>query len=557
MSMEYRFELLETQATVGFCACLPVEEMAFSTMVDGLRQSPMDEFLHAHALRHLQHQSQDVLREILDAHSGEALVKALVRESVLQRPEIAQSLGLAGPATEAECVASPLVELRSAARAQQELHAQWGAIFGKNIADHTPLPSREAAGIPIPYSEEQLRHAHDGFAHVADVAAQMKLKPKKQKSVPASQTASEALSRLEKAGVELGPQGRHTDSLSPTGLVRQWRRRITVRNGALDYAVEGVHASYGRGMAFDAAQAALIMEVVERYSSWASVDGLHLPEYASGRDLVQGSYHNILEQGLYALDPNSLPLAAPYNDEVIHWLPCDAADGSIVHVPAQCVFLFANLDEPAFWGGLGSTGLATGTTVWQARLGALMEVIERDAETVTPVDPKRWFRISSRDKAVKELLARYEKRGVDVLFQDCTSEFGIPCYKAFAIGPQGQVVKGASAKLSGKAAALSAMLEVPYPFPFGPPSQKGPEDLPVYELEGLPDYATGSTETDVRLVEETLTGSGRMPVYADLTRNDLGYPVVRAVVAGLELLPDFDATTRVPVRLYANYLKGL
>jgi ribosomal protein S12 methylthiotransferase accessory factor YcaO len=44
-------------------------------------------------------------------------------------------------------------------------------------------------------------------------------------------------------------------------------------------------------------------------------------------------------------------------------------------------------------------------------------------------------------------------------------------------------------------------------------------------------------------------------IYADLTRADVGLPVVRAIVPSMEILADFDRFSRVHPRLYANYLK--
>ena len=110
------------------------------------------------------------------------------------------------------------------------------------------------------------------------------------------------------------------------------------------------------------------------------------------------------------------------------------------------------------------------------------------------------------------------------------------------------------AGLSGPRAAISAMTEIPYPFP-GPATQKAPEGLPVRQLEDLPDHATGSAEGDLMVLEETLLANGYPPTYADLTRRDLGIPAVRAIVPGLEWVADFDRFSRLPPRLYANYLR--
>jgi ribosomal protein S12 methylthiotransferase accessory factor YcaO len=40
----------------------------------------------------------------------------------------------------------------------------------------------------------------------------------------------------------------------------------------------------------------------------------------------------------------------------------------------------------------------------------------------------------------------------------------------------------------------------------------------------------------------------------DLTRKDLEFPVVRAIVPGMEFMTDFDRFSRVSPRLFCNYL---
>ena len=49
--------------------------------------------------------------------------------------------------------------------------------------------------------------------------------------------------------------------------------------------------------------------------------------------------------------------------------------------------------------------------------------------------------------------------------------------------------------------------------------------------------------------------AGGVPVYVELTREDLEFPVVRAIVPGLELTADFDAHSRPSVRLFRRYLE--
>lgn len=130
---------------------------------------------------------------------------------------------------------------------------------------------------------------------------------------------------------------------------------------------------------------------------------------------------------------------------------------------------------------------------------------------------------------------------------------GIPCYKCLVIAADGSVVKGTGAHLDAKRAVLSALTETPYPFPHGSPSRPGPEGLAHQWIEELPDYTTGGAGTDLALLEALLTANGHTPVYVDLTRADVGLPVVRALVPGFEMAADLDRFSRISPRLWAAY----
>jgi ribosomal protein S12 methylthiotransferase accessory factor YcaO len=56
------------------------------------------------------------------------------------------------------------------------------------------------------------------------------------------------------------------------------------------------------------------------------------------------------------------------------------------------------------------------------------------------------------------------------------------------------------------------------------------------------------------LLETLLEQNGLKAYYADLTCRRLGFPVVRAIIPGLEIMTDFDVFSRVSPRLYAHSL---
>jgi ribosomal protein S12 methylthiotransferase accessory factor YcaO len=219
------------------------------------------------------------------------------------------------------------------------------------------------------------------------------------------------------------------------------------------------------------------------------------------------------------------------------------------------VFLFCNLDEIKLFSALGSTGLGAGVTTAGAKLSALGEVIERDCEGTTPFEHSLCFEIETANDRLAALLNSYRSNGIHIQFQDLTPSMGLPCCKCFVVTGDGKIAKGTGAHLDARRALLAALTETPFPYPGGPPTQPAMEGLVRVPVEALPNYSSGSPEQDLRTLETLLLANGFRLIYADLTRKDLGLPVVRAIVPGMEILADFDRHSRVHPRLYANYLK--
>lgn len=420
------------------------------------------------------------------------------------------------------------------------------------------LPPPEKAGMPSPFPEAAPSHGdspHPGMDAVRDRLLAGKL-PEAPPRPPLEETTRVALEKLERLGIPAGEVQRHVASLSPVALIRQWRVEFAVRNGRHDFRVRGIQNSYGRGLGLPEARASLAMEMIERCSAFASVEEDRVAGYAREYPLRYARYSELERAGVPAVNPNRLALEAPYSDEPLYWIEGEGRgdEGPVsVWVPAQCVFLFCNLDEVKLFSALGSTGLASGNTMAEARLAALYEIIERDHDGVTPFHPSQCFTVETEDPGVGKLLAQYRELGIHLQFQDLTSELGVPCCKCFVREMGGRIVKGTGCHLDARRALLSAMTETPYAFPYGPPSGTGLHGLVRVPLENLPDYSLGNSAADLLLLETLLAEWGYLPVYVDLTRRDIGLPVVRAIVPGMEITADFDPFSRVHPRLFANY----
>ena len=580
--LDYAYTHEQTQATTGYFSCVPPQGLSFEQALTRLEAAPMDDFLHLHLLRQLAAMPQSELRALAadcyDAGSdtfARPVLAALLAESVLLGSDLPYGDGVhtVFPADAAARLRaySPAVYLRAASLPDHTTAAAWSALFRANICDHHTLPRPDETGIAPLFSADAINAAARRMADHADALAQQHARLKAEawepwQRPPAQETYLRALDALMENGVVDGPEMRHEASLSPIALLRGWQVDITVNSGAVRHTLQGKATAYGRGLSLAGARASYAMEIVERASTYVSVgqgdraqsDAGMILNRKADLPLVLARYSELVEQGRAALDPNLLPLEAPYQDAPLHWLPASDAAGSTVFVPAQAVFLFCNLDEQALFLAGGSTGLASGNIMDEAVVAALTEIAERDAEATTPYSRTRCFTLRSHDKMVQSLLDDYAACGIRVQFQDLTTELGLPVYQCFVTGRDGRVARATGANLCGARAALAALTETPWPYSTSQtkppiPSASGLAGLPIRVLEDLPDYSLPSPRANRRLLEAVLAAHGRSPLYVDLTRKDFDIPVVRAIVPGLALTAEWDRFSRPDARLFARY----
>ena len=551
----YELRLQSTAAGTGYFACLPVAPTSWEEALAYLRQKPLDSFMHKYALDQLSAFDPPKIRALLAQAEGcDPVLEALLHEAILLLPALADCRSDLDPGRTSVLAAhTPQIFLSLQAGPDRDRHHRWIRLFADNILTHQPLPDPAQIDLEPCYGAADLPPAQG--VHVKNLRGPA---PRDHAAPPRplpSDTAAAALARLEDLGLLADIEMRHVASLSPIALLRKWHLQTRVRNGQLNFSFSGIQTSYGRGLSLEAARASYAMEIVERCSAFASFEPGGVGGYTTAHPLVRARWSDLRADDGEVLDPNRLGLETPYRNTPLHWLRGATSSGRPLWVPAQSVFLFCNLDETQLFSGLGSTGLASGNTPAEARVSALLEVIERDCEATVPFSPQRCFRLETADERLAALLVGYRDRGIHPVFQDLTSELGVPCFKCFVVGPEGQIIKGTGAHLDGKRAVISALTETPYPYPYGPPTRPPAAVYPTRRLEALPDHATGQAAGDLALLEALLAANGFEPVYVDLTRRDIGFPVVKALVPGLELMADFDEFSRVSPRLYRNYLR--
>jgi ribosomal protein S12 methylthiotransferase accessory factor YcaO len=551
-----------TESATGYFGVFLDDAMDEAAALALARQRPNDEFLRRHLLRQINAMSPETLASrVTAADPDDRFLQALFLEACLLDPDFADLRKRFAPKIRKRLAQeSPLIFIRSHLLADQKRHARWMAIFRQNILEHRPLPAPGTTGLPGPFPAPQDATVPGAVTSVTTLAA---ARPQGTDpdalpaAAPPEEISEKALARLSRAGVVVGKEMRHEASLSPIALLRNWQLDGSVTCGRHRYRLSGEQIAYGRGLDLESARVACVMEVVERVSAYADIVGDAVVGYKKDYPLIHGRASALRANGIPVLNPNRLCLEVPYRDDPIYWIEGEAvtANGpATVWVPAQCVFLFLNLDEVKLFSALGSTGLGAGSSTAQAKAKALLEVIERDSEAVTPFTPAMRFDIETADERVAALLSSYARSDVHIQFLDITSPMGVPCCKCFVTGGDGTMAFGVAAHLDARKALISAMTETPYPYPYGPPSQPVSPAAVRVRLEDLPDCSAGA-EKDQALLESVLLANGYEPIYVDLTRADLDLPVVRAIVPGMELLGDFDRFSRVHPRLYANYRK--
>jgi ribosomal protein S12 methylthiotransferase accessory factor YcaO len=561
---QYRLALQETAFSTGYFTVVPQDRPSLEDCLAYLCGHPADSFMHAHVLDLVGKMEISAVERVLQSDAGrDPAVKALLLEAALIYEHLSGiKKRLHDRKSPIPADHSPLIFLRSEGLADQALHRQWVRLFKDNIKRHRPLPPPQKTGLAFPVKgvdgKEETLPAEAHLKAVIECCRSQMDASDAPPRVPLTTTIENAMARLEALDIFEGPEMRHQSSLSPYALLRKWSFNHRVQSGRLNYVLAGNQTSYGRGLTLETARASCLMEVAERYTAFAGVDETGIVGTRRARPLMHGSFAQLRAEGFPLLDPNHLSLEAPYRDEPLYWIEGErltAAGNPPIWVPAQCVFLFCNLDERSLFSGLGSTGLASGNTTAEARLSALYEVLERDGEAVNPYHPARCFRIYSEDERLDALLTDYRARGIHLQFQDISPAFGIPGCTCFVTHLDGTVARGGGANLDGKRAVLSALTETPYPYPGGPPAAPPAPDLPWLQFETLPDFSSGIPEKDLLLVEKTLLANGLSPIYVDITSKDLDIPVVKALVPGLEMMADFDPYSRINPRLFNNYLK--
>ena len=309
----------------------------------------------------------------------------------------------------------------------------------------------------------------------------------------------------------------------------------------------------GKGATVEESRISAIMEGIERYSSELHDRKVHLAPYeemqAHGR----------------VLDPKDLILPEGANtDRPMPWVEgYDIANDQNIIVPAHAVFHpLPRHFLPLF--RTNTNGLASGNTLEEAIFHALSEVIERDAWSLVEASRDTGSSVVNiGDEVCLGMQKKFADAQVDVLVRDITSDIGIPTMAAVAddvlLRDPMLLTIGIGTHTSARIAVMRALTEVAqsrltqihgaredttqaelrkrmgydrakrinaYWF----------KDNGVLDYNRIVSYDSDDFLTDIRFIIKALKKQELdRVIVVDLTREEIGIPVVRVIVPGLEV----------------------
>lgn len=321
--------------------------------------------------------------------------------------------------------------------------------------------------------------------------------------------------------------------------------------------------SQGKGVDLTAAKVSGIMEAAE---AWHAEHVLLPLRLASERELRAVAR---------VVDVEQLPRQARsrfHRDLSVLWIEgTDVFSAERVWVPHECVHLDFRVPGPQ-----GSecflangTGLAAGNHQLEAVSHALSEVVERDAFALweergeAERRSRRLVLDTVDDPACRRLLEAYERAEVGVAVWDLTTDVGLPVFSATVVDRDGGLARRLPAAIGGgchpdRGVALArALLEAaqsrltliagsrddsppayfrrtrdPHAIATHVTRLGEPAERSFAEVAHVPGE---SIDEDVAHELDRLKAVGvAQAILVDLTRPDIGIPVVRMVVPGLE-----------------------
>ncbi len=354
---------------------------------------------------------------------------------------------------------------------------------------------------------------------------------------------------------------------------------IPVYSASRPGAKEGAVSLYaGKGLTREQARVSVIMEAIERYSA-----------EIKARDRANFLFEPYDEEDeREKVDPASLILSKLSTfspGSKLEWcVGYDLLRAEEVLVPANAVFhpYVSNRGGRLFRSD--SNGIASGNNLEEAIFHGITEVIERDAlsyvELKKRAGKQKQIEIGEGDGMLFELKKRFESAGIVPYFWYIPSDTGfatvalaldseskdasllvygagahsdprIAAIRAITEAAQSRLMQIESARRDAMKAALARVMSYEEVKKrnrhwFEDKSKDKGEEEKV-GLDELPNLATDTIDGDIEIALEKLRRVVDRVIVVDLTREEIGVPVVRVII------PGFEVYARNPERVGNRY----
>lgn len=316
----------------------------------------------------------------------------------------------------------------------------------------------------------------------------------------------------------------------------------------------------GKGFTVAAAQVSAAMEAIELHHA----ENLRIPA-------LRASYAELARDAV--IPEERLPYsrnALFRRDHPEWWVQgWDVVGQREVFVPHAAVAMVRHPGQQPLWSNpfvLDSNGLASGNHLLEAAVAGLLEVIERDATTCHMLATHRTGHRMPRVQLetveyplVLDLLERLRQAEVGPVLFDCSVDTEVPVYMAFLYDERMRNVgmgAGFGAHLDPEIAMVRALTEAVqsrvvyiagarddvfrndndhYKVKDNEREVARLQSGPAITARPRPSDATASFEGDLHVLIEKLARVGlEQVILTDLSHDEVGIPVVRATVPGLE-----------------------
>lgn len=386
--------------------------------------------------------------------------------------------------------------------------------------------------------------------------------------------------------------GRHRAAMGITRVANMTgldRVGIPVYN-AIRPNSRSLSVSQGKGPDHDAARVSALMESIEYWHA----EHIDLPLRFESYRRLSGLVPTIdvsalpLRGGLDSVSPTfaeTPAVAALSVHRPMLWVEGRELLGDTeLWVPFETVtYNRVGLDYAANTFQVTSCGLASGNDVVEATLHALCEIVERDALTLWWAPDRPAYQESMidndsvADPTARSLLDQLDDAGLDTFLWDVTSDLGVPvfmaciveraglaewrsfgpcwgygCHPEPAVALSRAITEAAQTRVTVIVSSRDDNYNRQYVSQNDPAVTESARTLfsevvPERRFTGRPSANTGSIDGNLRWVLKAIDRAGAGPVArVDLTKPELGIPVVKAIVPGLEFYSLFIGYTPGP-----------